>query len=582
MKHKVSVVLYTYNDAEHIEPAVHDLLHHATFDVELVIVDDASTDSTPAVVGSLSLSEKYRGLIRVISHMEHVGKLRSYEDGVKASRAEYVYCIQSMDSLHVEELEHLVKSAEKASADMAVPSLTFSEDPQQPKEHVGKVIIPPKGSIAEPDIVNSLFIGDAFEPQVTGWLFSRELLLHSFAEVLPEELAKMNESGIVFIASMRARLLLLKPDLYPLTTTTIFSIHLRSTEVFEDLCAEHKTLQICEQYLMDEKLTETYQDAFVGLSLMLCTRVCRLFPARVPSEFWKEGAELLLSSWGASAVATSYAHLPQASLSEVAIALSSGLPNGGGKRIDRVLLLVQSQEQLLDAIAYADKLTRAKKSVSFIIEENVQVSTGLHIACKLPSQVFNETRAKELTRAIERQHGEALIVFARERRFAYDMLLARSLGLAVGLVCEKGVFDPRRFLELLPQVAFAQAVVCDNTIECELWSLLGTDSTTLYNLTTKLGQTKRGRTRLASLELVFSLSRLAYGYLQSRAILSDYKTHEKERQEKKARELDILEEQNEQLKKELFEKERELKEYKGYFEGRLSRRIVLKRLQQNN
>lgn len=576
MKHAVSVVIYTHNEADYIEHAAETLLTGEHTNLDLIIVDDGSTDRTAAVVGMLSLNERYRGLVRVISHLEEEGKLSSWADGVKAARADYVFCMSSKDVLAAEQLEQLYNVIHEAQADIAIPTLAFSENPHDTHLEVGKIITPPKAELVAEDIVTHLFIGDTYEPHVAGWLFKKDLLLHSFAKVDKEDLAQIDESGIVFIAALRAEKAVSAPEIKPLVTTTIFSVHARKTEVFEDLCSQNKTLTMCKNYLESTHATPSQTDALEGLSLMLCTRVCRLFPTRVPAEYWERGAKLLLNCWGAETVASSYAHLPQISLSEVAIALSCGLPKSEGTKIERVCLLIQDQEQLLDALAYADKLVKAKKSVSYIIEENLTVSPGMPVAAKLPAQIFSKSRATALKEAYARTRSEALIVFGHERRFAYDMLLARAQNLQVGLITEEGHFTPKRFLELLPQVAFSNAVVAKDDVYASLWNELGAETSTLTNLTNKLGQKTRGGLRLASKKLVFTFSRLAFGYLHKSALLKNTKDHATQQLQK---DIDTLLAQNKELEQKLFETTRERDEYKGYFEGRLSKRIVNKHLQ---
>ena len=50
---KLSVIIPVYNSAEAIENTIGPILDNATDEVELILVDDGSTDETPAILARL-------------------------------------------------------------------------------------------------------------------------------------------------------------------------------------------------------------------------------------------------------------------------------------------------------------------------------------------------------------------------------------------------------------------------------------------------------------------------------------------------------------------------------------------------
>src|SRR3989304_1114440 len=49
---KVSIVLPTYNGARYIRQSIDSCVHQTYRNIELIIVDDASTDNTPEIIAS--------------------------------------------------------------------------------------------------------------------------------------------------------------------------------------------------------------------------------------------------------------------------------------------------------------------------------------------------------------------------------------------------------------------------------------------------------------------------------------------------------------------------------------------------
>jgi glycosyltransferase involved in cell wall biosynthesis len=77
----VSVVLATFNMAEHLDAAISSVLHQTYPKVELVVVDDGSTDDTPRVL------DRYSGRpdVRII-RQRNAGQTVAKNAGVQASR----------------------------------------------------------------------------------------------------------------------------------------------------------------------------------------------------------------------------------------------------------------------------------------------------------------------------------------------------------------------------------------------------------------------------------------------------------------------------------------------------------------
>lgn len=82
---KVSIVLPTYNGAEYIRQSIDSCLNQTYKNIELIIVDDGSTDETPEIVGSYK-DER----IRYIRHKENNGLPHVLNAGFAKATGEYL------------------------------------------------------------------------------------------------------------------------------------------------------------------------------------------------------------------------------------------------------------------------------------------------------------------------------------------------------------------------------------------------------------------------------------------------------------------------------------------------------------
>ena len=83
----VSVILNTYNRASLLRQAIKSIQRQTLQDWELIIVDDASHDSTPQLLERL---KKQDGRLRVYRHKENKGLATARNTGVRHARGRYI------------------------------------------------------------------------------------------------------------------------------------------------------------------------------------------------------------------------------------------------------------------------------------------------------------------------------------------------------------------------------------------------------------------------------------------------------------------------------------------------------------
>lgn len=93
MKPIFSIIIAVYNNEKYIVAAVESVLQQNIDDIEIIIVDDGSTDRTPEIIDKLAL--KYRN-IKVI-HQKNSWIYASFNRGIKEATGKYVYILNSDD-----------------------------------------------------------------------------------------------------------------------------------------------------------------------------------------------------------------------------------------------------------------------------------------------------------------------------------------------------------------------------------------------------------------------------------------------------------------------------------------------------
>ncbi len=96
----VSVIIPTYNRAHVVDQAIQSVLQQTYQDFEIIIVDDASTDDTKAVVKGFVDPR-----IRYLHHQQNHGAPRARNSGAEIARGEYLAFLDSDDLWYPEFLE---------------------------------------------------------------------------------------------------------------------------------------------------------------------------------------------------------------------------------------------------------------------------------------------------------------------------------------------------------------------------------------------------------------------------------------------------------------------------------------------
>jgi CDP-glycerol glycerophosphotransferase len=113
----VSVVVIVYNDADRLPTAVRSVLDQTLRDVEVVIVDDCSTDSSFDV--AQRLAAEHPGRVRAFQLPENSGAGGEPRNlGIQHTTGQYVMFLDSDDVLEVNACRNMLEAAEETGSDI--------------------------------------------------------------------------------------------------------------------------------------------------------------------------------------------------------------------------------------------------------------------------------------------------------------------------------------------------------------------------------------------------------------------------------------------------------------------------------
>lgn len=207
----VSIVVPVFDDASSIRAALASATAQTLADVEIVCVDDASTDATAGIIEQVALGDPR---VRLVRHDDNRTAFQARRTGILAARGEYVLFLDGDDELAPRAAEVAGGLAQASGADI----VGFGVDVVEPDGRTGGTyehrLQPAHDRRDGSDVLTGLFPeGGRAQGQLWRHLYRTSLLWEAYA-LVPDDLAlaRVNDLPLLFLAAALARSYVSTPE----------------------------------------------------------------------------------------------------------------------------------------------------------------------------------------------------------------------------------------------------------------------------------------------------------------------------------------------------------------------------------
>ena len=182
---KISIIVPAYNIESYIEKTVESICAQTYRDLEIILVNDGSSDRTPELLNELANRDER---IKVI-HKENGGVTRARLCGVEAATGEWIGFVDGDDYIEPQMYEMLLSNAQKYEADISHCGYQMVF-PSRVDLHYGT------GRLVEQDTktgLKDLLEGSYVEPGLWNKLFHRTLFKEMISKEKMDLSIKINE-----------------------------------------------------------------------------------------------------------------------------------------------------------------------------------------------------------------------------------------------------------------------------------------------------------------------------------------------------------------------------------------------------
>lgn len=277
----VSVVMPIYNAADYLRPALDSVISQTLRDVEIICVDDGSTDHSLAI---LKEYQKRDPRVRIVTET-NAGPAKARNNGLRRARGEYLSFLDADDFFEPTMLETLYRTAKEKDLDIAVCEYDLFENRTArfkrsiPSEHADLLAGGRVTSKSDcPDI-----IFQATEGYVWNKLFRRDFVTEKELSFL--ENAQIFEDVYFTVTSLSLAERIGKCE-GVLVHHRVYQKQVRS-RVFRKKYAQVPAVYMAiKEFLIHRGLYLPLSSSFINLSVSICFKVYNLLWIDAKLSFW--------------------------------------------------------------------------------------------------------------------------------------------------------------------------------------------------------------------------------------------------------------------------------------------------------
>lgn len=244
-KEKISIVIPCYNVEKYVEKCIKSIMNQTYSDLEVIVIDDKSTDGTYDVL--LKLKKEYNDRFILLQNEKNSGLAYTRNFGVKKATGKYIGFIDSDDYVAPDYYEVLVEKILNDKSDLVVNDIQLVDESGN---NIGNVV---KSCILD-EVSKVSIIDNGLAASACNKLLRKDLLLkYPFLE------GKINEDVASIIP------IIVHSDKISYTDKAVYNYVQRHNSIQNSKFSEKRfdmfdSIKVCLDRISDDSNYETYRD----------------------------------------------------------------------------------------------------------------------------------------------------------------------------------------------------------------------------------------------------------------------------------------------------------------------------------
>lgn len=301
---KISILIPVYNVESYLPECLDSIINQTEKDIEIICVDDASTDA------SLRILEKYASLdkrIIIFRHMENKGLCQTRKDAVKISSGEYIMFLDSDDYLSLNACEELYTAIENANVDFlqfGARILTNENVSEELFLWTTNFMEAETTRIEDDELLKACFIDHKFNCNLVNKIWKADICKKAYDKILEGHYVSAEDRYAVFLLCYYAKSYFGVKDKYyhyRLGVGITGGDHL-DYKRFESRCKGSIIANIIKTFLEEEHMDIIFKNEYEAFRNDILWDCVDCWHNKLDKNSWTTGYELLIQYWGVELV----------------------------------------------------------------------------------------------------------------------------------------------------------------------------------------------------------------------------------------------------------------------------------------
>ena len=295
---KISIIVPVYNVEQYLENCLKSIIGQTYKDIEIICVNDGSTDS------SLSILEKYALIdnrIRIIDEKENNGLLLARKKGVELAKGEYVIFVDSDDLIEPRLCQYIAKVVKSDNSDIIQFGMRvedYSGD-QQKVNNLNKMLNPRNIELTEENILVAAYQERSITTSLLGKVYKTGLVKRAY-ENLPDIACYVGEDILTFfyLAYFAKKYRGIRTQgyyIYQYGLGVTRSDEMR-IEQYEPYCKMAQFVGII-YHSLDCKKYQCIEPCVKSMGIRLFEDCCRILKNRISKEQYAQAEQMFVNYW---------------------------------------------------------------------------------------------------------------------------------------------------------------------------------------------------------------------------------------------------------------------------------------------
>ena len=200
----ISIIVPVYNTEKYLEKCLDSLLSQSFEDIEIICIDDASTDNSLDIIRKNTMMDSR---IKLITHATNQGTLCARKHGVEYATGQYLMFVDSDDWLDLDACKYLAQYMNEKEVDIlqygtnVIEATPLSNDTL---EWIENFLEPYDNEVLGKDILEKCFLEDCFDFNITDKVWNANLCKKAFEKLEEIHLIASEDRYVFFVLAYHA------------------------------------------------------------------------------------------------------------------------------------------------------------------------------------------------------------------------------------------------------------------------------------------------------------------------------------------------------------------------------------------